>query len=350
MRTLHFLLLGLGGLRLAAHAQQPGDYELRGQDARLAGQTLSLLAATRPSHAQAWPVLDSTQADAAGRFALRGRVPVADVYHLRVGHQPVLYPVPLIGQAERLTAQVQANPRRAATPFRLQLSGTPALTLLQATQLLVAPQGTVRSSAQRQRLATLLRANARSPLAPYLTYRYLLPDLPSRPLLDSLAQRFQREQPDSPYLARLRPVIASLALRQPAPDFTLPDAQGQPLTLSQLRGHYVLLDFWASWCAPCRAENPTLRAAYQRFRDRGPGLVVLSVSVDESPAAWQRAVAEDALPWAQLRAEDGVSGAIGRAFQLMGVPATTLLDPTGRLVATTLRGEALTRELARWLP
>jgi thiol-disulfide isomerase/thioredoxin len=121
------------------------------------------------------------------------------------------------------------------------------------------------------------------------------------------------------------------------------------MTLSSLRGHYVLLDFWASWCKPCRAENPHVLAAYQRFRDQGVGFTVLSVSLDEKPAAWQQAVQQDSLPWTQVVDLQGVRGPIGHLYQLVGIPATFLLDPNGRIVAKDLRSEALKKELARQL-
>lgn len=102
--------------------------------------------------------------------------------------------------------------------------------------------------------------------------------------------------------------------------------------------------FWASWCQPCRAENPHVLAVYQRFRDQGAGFTVLSVSLDEKPAAWQ-----DGLPWMQVADLQGMRGSTGHLYQLVGILATFLLDPNGRIVAKDLRGAVLKQELFHWL-
>ena len=345
------------GLALPAKAQQAGDYTISGQDMRLAGQTIYLLPAERPLHAAILLALDSVRADATGHFELRGRVPAPDVYHLRVGRQPRGQVVPLTGQPEQLTVQVtevRGNTRQAPAAYLLQASGSPAVALLRAFQPYFRLRDTAVPAGDQhlRHLENMLRAQAASPLAPYLTFHYLRLHVSARPLLDSLTTRFAREQPASPYLPRLRELLAAaptLAIGALAPDFTLPDLLGQPVTLSSLRGHYVLVDFWASWCGPCRAANPTVVAAYQRYHERGPGFTVLSVSFDEQPAAWQKAVAQDALPWTQVTDQRGVRSPTGHLYQIVGIPATFLLDPAGRIIAKDLQGPALSRELGRLL-
>jgi len=136
---------------------------------------------------------------------------------------------------------------------------------------------------------------------------------------------------------------------QVAPDFTLADVNGNPLKLSDYaKGHVVLLDFWASWCGPCRGENPNVVKAYQAFHDKG--FTVLGVSLDEKKEAWVKAIGDDHLNWGQVSDLKGWSSDVASLYGIRGIPMNYLLDKEGKIVAKGLRGDALDKELAILLP
>jgi thiol-disulfide isomerase/thioredoxin len=126
-------------------------------------------------------------------------------------------------------------------------------------------------------------------------------------------------------------------------DFTQDDVAGKPFKLSSLRGKYVLVDFWASWCGPCRAENPNLLKAYQKLKDKN--FEIVSISLDDNKTAWLKAVEKDALPWKQVSDLKGWKNEVAITYGVTAVPQNLLINPEGVIVAKNLRGEGLTEKL-----
>ena len=135
--------------------------------------------------------------------------------------------------------------------------------------------------------------------------------------------------------------VAKTAIGTVAPDFTFPDINGKDVSLSSFKGKYVLIDFWASWCGPCRKESPNVQKQYQLYKDKG--FEVVSVSIDKKEAAWKKAVEEDQIKGTLLLAQD--SKKIMKDYVFSGIPYMVLLDKEGKVMALNLRGEALQEKL-----
>ncbi|NML65250.1 AhpC/TSA family protein [Hymenobacter sp. RP-2-7] len=168
------------------------------------------------------------------------------------------------------------------------------------------------------------------------------------PLYASLTPA-QQASPPGKYYGEMLAGLKNSALGAEAPAFTQQTPEGKPVSLADYRGKYVLVDFWASWCTPCRAENPAVLKAYNAFKDRN--FEVLGVSLDEEKtrAAWVKAIADDHMPWTQVSDLHGFDSAAAQQYGVKSIPQNFLVDPSGKIVASNLRGEDLEATLAKFI-
>lgn len=199
-----------------------------------------------------------------------------------------------------------------------------------------------------KRIKLLVRMNQHTPVLMY-ALDYLHPIREKELILAEVA-RLSKEYP---WLAEAREKKTDMAAAEAiakktgigatAMNFTQNNTDGKPVKLSDYRGKYVLLDFWASWCGPCRAENPNVLDNYEKYHAKG--LEILAVSLDDKKDAWLKAIKDDGLEWAHVSDLKGWKNQVAKEYNIRAVPSNFLIDKEGKIVAVDLRGEELTRKL-----
>jgi peroxiredoxin len=139
--------------------------------------------------------------------------------------------------------------------------------------------------------------------------------------------------------------INRIGIGAQAPEIELPNPDGDTTSLSSLKGKYVLVDFWASWCHPCRVENPHLVNVYEKYHSQG--FEIFQVSLDKKKSAWVEAIEKDRLDWIHVSDLKYWNSAPAKLYQVQSIPANFLVDKQGKIIAKNLRGEQLEAELSK---
>lgn len=166
------------------------------------------------------------------------------------------------------------------------------------------------------------------------------------PLFDRLSARV-RHSPEAVEIAGKLEASRSVAVGSMAPDFTENDTAGKAVKLSSFRGKYVLLDFWASWCGPCRAEMPNVIRVFNRYKDKN--FTILSVSLDSEKDKWLEAIHHDGMIWTHVSALQFWKEPVAKKYNVAAVPQNVLIDPDGKIVGRNLMGEELDKKLGEVL-
>ena len=359
----------LGMANACQNAAAADGYEVSGQFKNApAGTVLHL------SELNSNQFVEKAQAktDASGNFVLKGASATPGIYQLKVdeGNQVLL----LLDNKTRV--QLSGDAKSLSTTYSVK--GSPdAEVLRQLTQVMDGSKTQMEALGKRYNAAgqagkteemksiekefftlqgrnnakvkSLIRQNASKVVGGFAVGAFLSPEEDFQ-FADSVAAVQRKANPNSPFTkeltARLEPMRATATGAQ-APEINLTTPEGGKLALSSLRGKYVLLDFWASWCGPCRQENPNVVKAYNQFKDKG--FTIYSVSLDQDKGKWLKAIEADKLTWHHVSDLAGWNSAGGAAYNVKSIPQSFLIDPKGNIIARNLRGEALAAKLAEVL-
>ena len=194
-------------------------------------------------------------------------------------------------------------------------------------------------------IGAFIKANPNSAIGAWAISKNLLFE-PKPEILEPLFNSISATSRNSIYGSVVQQAITSAkatGIGQSAIEFTQPDTSGKPVSLTSFKGKYTLVDFWASWCGPCRAENPNVVKAYQQYNKKG--FEILGVSLDTEKELWIKAIEKDHLAWTQVSDLKAWKNAASQAYGIRGIPFSVLLDKNGVIIAKNLRGAALQSKL-----
>ncbi len=289
---------------------------------------------------------------AKGKFVLTGKMPIPDFKLLIFNRQPPYVTILLDNSVVKITGNKDSLNKISITGSRSNTDFTVFNNMLEPYKEVFDENAPYDSVSVREAMILSSEFAAQrpssyvSPLA-IIRYNQLADDPSATEKLYNVLDSNIKASPMGLYIDQLLAESKKNAIGTIFPDFTQADTAGVPVSLSSFRGKYVLIDFWASWCRPCRQENPNVVVAYNKFKNKN--FTVLGVSLDKAKQSWTDAIAMDNLTWTHLSDLQGWANAVALKYEIVSIPQNFLIDPDGKIVGKNLRGPALERKLQRLL-
>jgi peroxiredoxin len=326
-------------------------------------------------------LVDSSAVDAKGKYSLKAAATEASVYNIRLAESA--YPLAgLINDADKITVDATFNKENNQFAEKYEIKGSPASQQMKDFMAEVnnklqfiftndkmldslekgGAKDSLLTSVKNQSLQAafdikaLLDTTVKSSKNPALTmivlgYYQSMSGNPSfrlepltkddvREIVNNTAEKF----PNHKGIASIKEALEGW-IGKPAPEISLPDPDGKEIKLSSYKGKYVLVDFWASWCGPCRTENPNVVEAYNKFKDKNFDILGVSLDRPGEKDKWLKAVKDDKLTWSHISDLQYWNSAVVPLYKIEGIPYNVLVDPSGKIIAENLRGESLHKKL-----
>lgn len=326
----------------------------------------------RKSDANLQPTETDSTTLAGGRFSFSGEITEPRLYYIFI--DGARGAIPLILEEGEVQVQAHADSLNAAvvlgtpqnTAYRDFLEGSRELasrgnSINNEMRAAMAAQDTANMSSLRDEYFELqqagmnyekdfVRQNPDAMISVLIVNRMVqsqaVPAGEIQELFGGLTERMRQTDVGKGIQTKLDALVRT-AIGSRAPDFSAPTPTGEILSLNEVLGKVTLVDFWAAWCRPCRAENPNIVRIYDKYKDKG--LSILGVSLDRTEADWKKAIEDDGLRWHHV-SKLQYFGEIAELYNVTGIPASFILDENGVIVAKNLRGEALEAKIAELLP